>query len=409
MRIAIWHNLPSGGGKRALYDHVRGLVARGHYVEAWCPDTADRSYLPLGDLITENILPLVRPGRTNMDRRLQVPATVAPQLAAMESHCAAAAAAISQGDFDLLVAHPCTFFRTSPIARHMDIPSVLYLQEPYRWLYEALPRLPWVAPDASVLPRFGKAWVRERAMEWRVLQNARIQAREERRNAAAFGRILVNSSFSREGVLRAYGLDSTVCYLGTDVGRFSDLGLERERMVIGIGAFSREKNIGLVVEALGRLRGDPPKLVWIGNVAELGLVEELSARAAALGVPFEARQRIPDSEVIELLNRASAMVYAPRLEPFGLAPIEAGACGLPVVAVAEGGMRETVVDGVTGFLVRHDAGDMALAVQRLLDDPALARRLGSNGRSRAVEFWSTDAATDRLEASLREVVPAERL
>ena len=58
MRIAVWHNLPSGGGKRALYYHVRGLVERGHSVEAWCPSTSDRNYLPLSELITEHVLPI---------------------------------------------------------------------------------------------------------------------------------------------------------------------------------------------------------------------------------------------------------------------------------------------------------------------------------------------------------------
>ena len=66
-------------------------------------------------------------------------------------------------------------------------------------------------------------------------------------------------------------------------------------------------------------------------------------------VTFDARRSIDDSELVETLNRATAMVYAPRLEPFGLAPLEANACGLPVVAVAEGGVRETIIDGVNGF------------------------------------------------------------
>src|ERR1700722_18226794 len=57
MKIAVWHNLPSGGGKRALYDHVRGLVARGHYVESWCPPTADQEFLPISDLVLEHIVP----------------------------------------------------------------------------------------------------------------------------------------------------------------------------------------------------------------------------------------------------------------------------------------------------------------------------------------------------------------
>ena len=57
VKIAIWHNLPSGGDKRALYYHVKGLVQRGHTVESWCPSTANQSYLPLSELITEHILP----------------------------------------------------------------------------------------------------------------------------------------------------------------------------------------------------------------------------------------------------------------------------------------------------------------------------------------------------------------
>src|SRR5712692_7073843 len=58
MRIAVWHNLPSGGGKRALYYHVRGLLERGHTVESWCPPTADQTYLPLRDLAPEHVVPL---------------------------------------------------------------------------------------------------------------------------------------------------------------------------------------------------------------------------------------------------------------------------------------------------------------------------------------------------------------
>jgi hypothetical protein len=58
LRIAVWHNLPGGGGKRALYDHVRGLVARGHHVESWCPPTADQAFLSIGDLVHEHIVPL---------------------------------------------------------------------------------------------------------------------------------------------------------------------------------------------------------------------------------------------------------------------------------------------------------------------------------------------------------------
>jgi len=58
MKIAIWHNLPSGGAKRALWNHVSGLLKRGHKIEAWRPETADKNFLPLGELCPEHVLPL---------------------------------------------------------------------------------------------------------------------------------------------------------------------------------------------------------------------------------------------------------------------------------------------------------------------------------------------------------------
>src|SRR5215467_1711084 len=56
MKIAVWHNLPSGGGKRALYYHVRGLVERGHEITCWSLDTADQSYLPLTEFAREHVV-----------------------------------------------------------------------------------------------------------------------------------------------------------------------------------------------------------------------------------------------------------------------------------------------------------------------------------------------------------------
>jgi glycosyltransferase involved in cell wall biosynthesis len=400
MRIAIWHNLPSGGGKRALYDQVRGLLARGHHIEAWCPPTADQSYLPLADLIPEHVVPLAQPSRTDWDRRLRVPAKIGLELAAMDDHCRNCAGIISSGEFDILLAHPCRSFRATAIGRFVRLPKVLYLQEPYRRLYEALPRLPWLAPLPSRLPLLTLGRVRAAALDRRTLHNARIQGREEVRNAAAFDRILVNSLFSRESVLRAYGLDAEVCYLGTDLSRFADRGRPRESLVVGLGAFAPEKNLRLVVQALALLPAPRPELVWVGNFVSDGLIDEITTLAASNGVPFTPRLGIPDDDLVALLNRASAMIYAPRLEPFGLAPIEAAACGLPVIAVAEGGVRESVIHNETGILVQNTPQAVADAAARLLADPALARRLGSAGRANAEQRWSLDALTDRIERAL---------
>lgn len=400
MKIAVWHNLPSGGGKRALYDHVRGLVARGHSVEAWCPPTADRDYLPLSSLVPEHVVDMTWPVPYPIGDKLGVTIAAERQLASMDAHCRACAEEIDRGGFDVLFANCCQFFRATSIGRFSKLPSVIYLGEPYRWLYEAMPRLRWLAPPRRTEPLFRPSVLRAALVDFRSIRSWRVQAREELANAAAFSRILVNSYFSRESVLRAYGLDSDVCYLGIDTDRFFDRNLPRTTTVVGLGAFTPEKNVRLCIEALGELADPRPALVWVGNVADPAYLDSMQALARTRGVVFEAKLRIAEDELLDILNRSMALLYAPRLEPFGLAPLEAAACGLPAIAVAEGGVRETVIDEVTGLLVENRPSAMANAIDRLVSNPDLGRQLGGNGRRGVRDKWSMDAGIDRIEAHL---------
>src|SRR5688572_26497027 len=116
MKIAVWHNLPSGGGKRALYHHISGLVARGHSVHVWAPPTADRDFWPTIDLAAETIVPLrdVPRPRTMW---LGAHRFMRARLQEMDRHCRAVADLVNAGGFDLLLSHPCQFFRPVGIAR----------------------------------------------------------------------------------------------------------------------------------------------------------------------------------------------------------------------------------------------------------------------------------------------------
>jgi glycosyltransferase involved in cell wall biosynthesis len=405
MRIAVWHNLPSGGGKRALYDHLRGLSERGHEIEIWCPPTADREYLPLGVFGAEHVVPLDFPTAQRWRDAAQPGRRVRRALVAMDDHCRRCADQINVGGFDVLFANACQFFRTTSIGRFAAIPSTIYLGEPYRWLYEALPRFFWLAmPPGPSGMWYRPSYWNDRRRDADRIAGGRIQARAEFESAAGFDTILVNSLFSRESVLRAYGLDAEVCYLGTDSDRFVDLGLAREPFFVGLGGITPEKNVALAIRAVALLAEPRPPLVWIGNiVANPDFAAEMHALARDLRVEFRPLVRISDEEIITTLNRATAMIFAPRLEPFGLAPIEAAACGLPVVAVAEGGVRESVIHDVTGLHVPSDPAKIAAALTKLLIDPALARRLGASARSNVERQWTLKECTDRIEGKLASV------
>jgi glycosyltransferase involved in cell wall biosynthesis len=407
MKIAVWHNLPSGGGKRALYDHVRGLLAKGHRVEAWCPPTADRVYLPLRNIVTEHVVDLdpkyfwspeaSTPGKSNPLRW-----AVWSRLRAMERHSKECADQINSRGFDLLLAACCMFYHTPVIGRFVDLPSVLYLQEPNRSFYESLPILPWLAPfwKAKQLLQF-PFWRETFAHETRLI-GCRVLAREERRNAMAFDEILVNSCFSRESVLRAFGVDSRVCYLGIDSTKFVNQKKKRESFAVFVGALLPPKNVEFLVQSLGKVAAPlRPKLILIANMVDPLYLERLTHLARNAEVVLQLKHRIEDAELLDTLNRARIMLYAPRLEPFGYAPLEANACGLPVIAVAEGGVRETIQDGVNGLVVDSDPAMMAAAVERIMLDDELHARLSAQAEVVAKSTWALGPAIDRLEQRLR--------
>jgi glycosyltransferase involved in cell wall biosynthesis len=118
--------------------------------------------------------------------------------------------------------------------------------------------------------------------------------------------------------------------------------------------------------------------------------------------------KVSDSELVASLNRATAMIYTPRLEPFGFAPLEAAACGLPVVGINEGGVRETVRNGVTGFLVDADPQAAARALEKIFESQSLGRELGATARGWVRDKWTVDQAIDRLQAKLFEVIANRR-
>jgi glycosyltransferase involved in cell wall biosynthesis len=410
LRVAVWHHLPSGGGKRALYDQVRGLVDQGHSLEAWCPATADRTFLPLGNIVAEHELPL---GSYDVSRSMRwllrqagYPANVLGRLCAMRGHAEQLTRALTDRQFEVLLAAPCRWFGAPTIARSLTIPTVLYLQEPHRSLYEAQPTLPWAAEDGIQADAFGpSALVKWLGSAARIHQQ-RIQTREERLNAQAFDRILVNSRFSRESVLRSYGLDTSVCYLGIDTTRFVNYVGDRRPVVVSVGQFALHKNPEFIIRAVGLSR-TRPVLRWIANEAAPDYVDRMRSLAGQHGVTLDLRLKVSEDELVTQYQEGLALLYAPRLEPFGYVPLEANACGMPVVAVAEGGVRETIVDGENGLLV-DSVADMARAIDQLVGHPERARALGQTGAAIVRDRWTMGAAIARLEGHLQEVVDQRR-
>jgi glycosyltransferase involved in cell wall biosynthesis len=405
MKIAVWHNLPSGGSKRALYQQIKGLIERGHQVECWCPSTANNKYLQLNTLCPEHTLNISWPEAKYSSKLFnwyQDNLMIQGRLRAMRKHCQDCAAQINQGGFDVLFANTCAAFAVSPIGNFVKIPKALYLGEPHRKLYEAMPRLMWAAPVAA-------GWLKVFANTFRM-HAYRVQVREEINNARHFDRIFVNSFFSRENVLRSYGLESEVCYLGIDTDLFHPTGEPVENYVIGLGMVGYHKGIDRAIRAVAAIAlPDRPKLVWIGDVANEKYLGEMKRLAQTLKVDFEIKIMVKDNELVSILNRAAMMLYTSRLEPFGLAPLEANACGVPVVAVPEGGVRETIIHGQNGLLsASASSQDIASMISTLLKNPGLASVMRAESRNMVLSRWKLDGSIDRLESALEQTIQTSR-
>ena len=408
LRIAVWHNLPSGGGKRILWHHVSGLIQHGHHVEVWCPPGANTDYMPLAKLCPQHIVPVAawqRRWAPMFFRWVADYHASKSQIEAMRGHCQQCAGEINAGGFDVLLANSCASFAAPAIGRYVKIPTALHLGEPWRRLYEALPESLWAAPKPLVESASVIGLKQLLASSIR-LQPARIQMREEIENARHFDRILVNSFYSRESVLRAYGVEAEVCYLGVDTGLFQPTGEPVENFVIGLGAVHYHKGVDRAIRALAMIPLEQrPKLLWVGNDSGSQYAQELTQLARQLGVDFEIKIMVADTELVSLLNRAAAMLYTSRLEPFGLAPLEAGACGTPVVAVAEGGIRESIVPGENGLLTANARPEtIAAALLKIIADPAGAAALREKSRSAILSRWGMASAVDRLESALGNVI-----
>lgn len=397
MRIAIYHNLPSGGGKRALHEMTVRL-AKEHIIDVYTLSVAEHEFCDLKPHCDQHVvfpfrpLPLTRRpfGRLNQGiRSLDL-----LRLCKVQRQIAAEIDAVG---YDVVFVHNCQFGQSPALLAYLQTPSVYYCQEPPRQIYE-----PAVDRPYSRLTRTQKSGNLIDPFPWIYRKTL---ATLDRRNVDAAHLVLVNSAYSRESLYRAYGIFAKVCYLGVDAVRFRPITLEKKHFVVSIGQLVPKKGFDFVIRSLARIEPQQrPPLQIISNFsihAEKAFLEQL-ARELQVVVSFQTMAT--DSELVRLYNQALATIYAPIMEPFGFVPIESMACGTPVVGINEAGMRETVLHEVTGLLAERDETMFAEAIRQLLDNPSIAQTYGQQGRAYVERSWSWNRTSERLEQYFQTVV-----
>lgn len=317
-RVAIIHDWLTGmrGGERVLETlcalfpdaalftliHVRGTATP--VIERHRPQSSFVRWLPFARRYYRQCLPLFPAAIEQFDLD-------AYDLIVSSSHCAAKAV-VGPGR-----------------ARHL-----CYCHSPMRYAWDQFDA--YFGPD-----RIGR--LASRLMRPAMARMARWDAA----TAARVDRFLSNSQYVADRIRRYYNRKATVVYPPVDTDFFRPDGAEADSYLLVVSALVPYKRLELAIQAC-QVVGAPLKIVGDGpERAELG-------RLAGPSTEFLGRVEV--TELRRLYQRAAALVQ-PGEEDFGMAPVEAQACGRPVVALARGGAVESVDDGETGVLVSEPTVD----------------------------------------------------
>jgi glycosyltransferase involved in cell wall biosynthesis len=202
-------------------------------------------------------------------------------------------------------------------------------------------------------------------------------ARWDRATSGRVSRYVTNSQHVAGRIRRYYNREAIVVYPPVDTHFFHPAPTVPERFALVVSALVPYKRLEIAIGAC-REAGVPLKIVGTGP--------DRSRLERVAGNETEFLGRRSDEELRELYRRA-AMVLMPGEEDFGIAPVEAQACGRPVVALARGGALETVIHGETGMLVDEPTSSaFAHAIRRTLersfDSAAIRRHAERFGRAR---------------------------
>lgn len=197
---------------------------------------------------------------------------------------------------------------------------------------------------------------------------------------------------------------------GADLRRFSPAPggqVAGSQTIFACRQLFPRKGIRFLIQAAAKIRPRYPdlKLVIAGDGFERRDLEKLAADLGMADITtflgWMANEDLPAQ------FRAAAVSVIPSLEEgFGIPAAEAMGCEIPVIATDAGGLPEVVEHEVTGLIVpKGDADALAVALDRLLGDPALARRMGQAGRARALRLFDWDGAASLLEETYLKLLP----
>jgi len=238
----------------------------------------------------------------------------------------------------------------------------------------------------------------------------------EREGLQACDAIIAVSEEMKRDILKVYriptgkvhvihnGVDPEKYRPGDGTASLTRFGISKP-YVFFVGRLTRQKGIFDLVDAMDYVPEGTTLVLATGKPDTPEIEEELRRTVSGMPNVVWINQMLEDPDLVSLYNEAAVFACPSIYEPFGIINLEAMACETPVVATRVGGIKEVVVDRETGLLVPPgDPARLGKAIERILEDPALAKRLGRAGRRRVLKQFTWDRIAEKTLRLYRSLV-----
>lgn len=362
MRLAFFHELHAGGARRSVREFAK-VLGRKHVVDLYFVDSEDNKE---GEKIFKKVYFYKFTGRAwkGADWKAKLYKDTFELIKLYFLH-KKIAKDIDGRHYDAVFIEPSKFTQAPFVMRFLKTKIVYYCQEPLRMVYEEQ-----FAIDKNL--SFFKYY-------YEVL-NRFLRKLIDRDNIRHASKILSNSEFTKQNIQNAYNLRAQTAYMGVDSEIFKPVKIQKDIDVLYVGASDYTDGFYLVEKAK-EILGDTIKIKilatekqWISN----------------------------DFDMRDMYCRSKIILSLAKNEPFGLIPVEAMSCSVPVIAVDNGGYRESVRNGYNGFLVKSDPKMIAGKIKFLLGNKREYEKMSNNARDEIVKNWTWIRNTAKLEKIIEE-------
>jgi len=350
MKIAFFHELTPLSGARKHVDEYGKILSKENTVDLYYVDDIE-------DEIAPQIFNNVHYFKFNSSKKRFYRDSL--DLVKLFSLHRKIAKLINKNNYDIIFIHPSKYTQ-APFLLNFVKDTVYFAPETLRLVYDPLMAIP---KRISLFKRYYEIF------------NRKVRKIIDRNNIFRASLVLTNSEFSRDNIYKAYSINAKVCYLGVDTEKFYPKDLKKLYDLLFIGDKSSIEGYDLLNETLKSYKKEP-------------LVKYVTRDKAGNGVS--------ETDLVLEINRARIVLTLSKSEPFGLIPLEGMSCAVAVIAVSEGGFKESVIDGVTGFLIKRDKLELKQKIDLLLANDSLRKKMGKNARQKVLAKFTWEESVERF-------------